>query len=66
MSQWALGMWAGVLGMSLAQDILGQAWVLDAVQNHWIDSRITGPLETVALVWLLLRTAKQRRQHVRS
>lgn len=39
---------------SLQHDILGQKYMLDRVQNHWVDSWITGPIAAVLLALMLL------------
>lgn len=51
-----LGYFQGILTILLLQDLVGQERYLGFVRDHWIDSRITGPIETVLIVYVILRS----------
>ncbi len=46
----------------LFQDIMGQEAYLHRVQEHWVDSRITGPIHVVLLILCVLWYIKQRNE----
>jgi hypothetical protein len=39
--------------LSLVQDFKGKEAYIQHVQNHWIESTISGPLAVLALVWCI-------------